>query len=168
NIQFAKQFENEKLRFFMHDMRHLLYINYFDFAFNLFTSFGYFNSDKEHIKALKSFNRSLKKNGILVLDYFNREKILHNLVGQEIKVIEGIEFHITKKIEGDKIIKTITFEHRKKKFSFREEVKAFSMEDFKRLFDAAGFEIGSYFGDYALNEYDEDKSDRIVFICRKK
>ena len=168
NIQFAKQFENEKLHFFMHDMRHLLYINYFDFAFNLFTSFGYFNSDKEHIKALKSFNKSLKKGGTLVLDYFNREKILHNLVGQEIKVIEGIEFHITKKIENDKIIKTITFEHRKKKFSFREEVKAFSMEDFERLFEASGFEIQRYFGDYALSEYDEDKSDRIVFICRKK
>lgn len=168
NIQFAKQFENEKLHFFMHDMRHLLYINYFDYAFNLFTSFGYFNSDKEHIKALKSFNRSLKKDGILVLDYFNREKILHNLVGQEIKVIEDIEFHITKKIENDKIIKTITFEHRKKKFSFREEVKAFSMEDFERLFEASGFEIQRYFGDYALSEYDEDRSDRIVFICRKK
>ena len=55
NIRHAKDFENEHLHFFVHDMRHLFYINYFDIAFNLFTSFGYFETRKEHVKALKMF-----------------------------------------------------------------------------------------------------------------
>src|SRR6476620_1008681 len=34
SIKFAQQHENPKLHFAVHDMRHLFYINYFDFAFN--------------------------------------------------------------------------------------------------------------------------------------
>jgi SAM-dependent methyltransferase len=167
NIKFAQQFENEKLHFYMHDMRHLMYINYFDITFNLFTSFGYFNAKNEHIKALRSFNKGLQKNGLLVLDYFNKEKIIRHLVGQENKHIEGIDFHITKNVEHDKIIKTITFEHKNKNFAFREEVQAFSKCDFERLFQASNFEILHLFGDYSLNAFEEEKSDRIIFICRK-
>ncbi len=167
NIKFAKQFENDTLNFYIHDMRHLMYINYFDMVLNLFTSFGFFNTEKEHIKALKSFNKALKKDGLLVLDYFNREKIMRHLVGQEIKQVEDIEFHLTKTVEGDMIIKNITFEHKNKNFAFKEEVKAFSLDDFKKLFKASNFEILHQFGDYSLNPFDEEKSDRIIFICRK-
>src|SRR4051812_2242107 len=37
NIKYAQQFENKRLHFYVHDMRYLFYINYFDIAFNLFT-----------------------------------------------------------------------------------------------------------------------------------
>src|SRR5688500_1353447 len=59
NIRFAQQFENEKLHFYVHDMRYLFYINYFDIAFNLFTSFGYFETEKDHVNALKTFRKSI-------------------------------------------------------------------------------------------------------------
>nr|MCU0349019.1 methyltransferase domain-containing protein [Saprospiraceae bacterium] len=42
SIRFAQQFENEHLSFFQHDMRLPYRINYFDYIFNFFTSFGYF------------------------------------------------------------------------------------------------------------------------------
>ncbi|WP_423149402.1 SAM-dependent methyltransferase [Rubrolithibacter danxiaensis] len=167
NIKFAQQFENEKLHFYVHDMRHLLYINYFDIALNLFTSFGYFETEKEHIKALKTFSRALKKDGLFVLDFFNTEKILQHLTGQEIKTVDGIEFHINKKVVKDKIIKTISFDHKHKSFLFTEEVKALRKEDFERIFKASNFNILHLFGDYSLNEYDANKSDRLIFICKK-
>ncbi|HCN82469.1 MAG TPA: SAM-dependent methyltransferase [Sphingobacteriaceae bacterium] len=167
NIKFARQFENEKLHFFLHDLRYLFYINYFDIALNLFTSFGYFETEKEHINALKTFRKSLKKDGILVLDYFNSEKILLNLTQQEVKHKDGIDFYITKKVTGNKIIKTISFEHKNKDYSFKEEVKSFSVQDFERLFKLGGFSTLKCFGDYALNEFDKTKSDRLIFICKK-
>jgi SAM-dependent methyltransferase len=167
NIRFTKQFENDKLHFFVHDMRYLFYINYFDVAFNLFTSFGYFETEKEHVNALKSFRKSLKKDGILVLDYFNSEKILHHLTQQEVKKVDNIDFHITKKVADGKIIKTIAFEHKNKDYTFKEEVKAFSEQDFEHLFNLSGFSILNCFGDYALNKFDKNKSDRLIFICKK-
>lgn len=167
SIKFAQQFENEKLHFYVHDMRNLFYINYFDIAFNLFTSFGYFNSEKEHVNSLKSFNKALKKDGVLVLDYFNCEKIVRHLTPQEVKQVDGIDFYISKKIVDGKIIKSISFEHKNKDFAFKEEVKSFSFSDFERLFKKSGLKIDSYFGDYSLQPFDECKSDRLIFICSK-
>ncbi len=167
SIKYARQFENKHLQFFVHDMRYLFYINYFDIAFNLFTSFGYFDSQKDHVNALKTFRKSLNKNGLLVLDYFNIEKILRNLTKRETKHIDGIDFYISKHIADKKIIKSISFEHRNKNYAFKEEVKSFSLADFKELFKLSGFTIVKYFGDYRLNEYDEATSDRLIFICKK-
>ncbi len=167
SIKYAQGFENCKLHFLVHDMRYLFYINYFDFAFNLFTSFGYFETEKDHVNALKTFRKSLKKDGMLVLDYFNQEKILKHLTHQETKTIDGIDFYLNKTIEGDKIVKSITFEHRNKDYAFKEEVKAFSFSDFERMFKSSGFEIVNHFGDYSLQPFDECKSDRLIFICRK-
>lgn len=167
NIRFAQQFDRENLHFYVHDMRLRFYINYFDIAFNLFTSFGYFDTERDHISALKTFNKSLKKDGLLVLDYLNTEKIVRNLSNQIIKHIDGIDFYISKKISGGKIIKSISFEHKNKDYAFKEEVMAFTYNDFERMFSQSGFTILDHFGDYALNPFDENKSDRLIFICRK-
>ncbi|MEO5910829.1 MAG: class I SAM-dependent methyltransferase [Pelobium sp.] len=167
SIKFAQQFENKKLHFWVHDMRYNFYINYFDFAFNLFTSFGYFETEKEHINALKTFKKSLKKGGKLVLDYMNSQKIVNHLVTRETKEIDGINFHISRTVENEKIVKTIDFEHRNKHYAFKEEVKDFKQDDFLRLFKAAGLDVISIFGDYHLNAFDLNNSDRLIFICER-
>jgi SAM-dependent methyltransferase len=167
NIRFSQQFENEKLHFYVHDIRYLFYIGYFDVALSMFNSFGYFETQKDHINALKTLRKSLKPNGILVLDYLNTDKILTNLTQQEIKQADGIDFHISKRASGGKIIKTISFEHKNKDFSFKEEVKAFTFADFDILFQKSGFKILSHFGDYSLNAFDQTRSEHLIFICAK-
>jgi len=167
NIKYAQQFEQKHLRFFVHDMRKLLYINYFDLALNLFTSFGYFETEKDHVSALKSFRKSIKDDGTVVIDYFNTLKILRNLTHQEIKTVDGIEFQIKKFVSDGKIIKHINFEHKGKDFAFEERVKAFTLEDFERMLASSGLKLVETFGDYALNAFDENKSDRLILICKK-
>ncbi|MBC7915200.1 MAG: methyltransferase domain-containing protein [Pyrinomonadaceae bacterium] len=167
SIKYARTLENETLHFFEHDMRNLLYINYFDLALNLFTSFGYFENLKDNVNALKSFRKSLKKDGTLILDYFNSEKIVQNLTDKEVKSINGIEFAIHKEVKGGKIIKTIDFEDKNRSYAFQEQVQAFSFTDFERLFQLSGFKINAYFGDYSLGDFDPKKSDRLIFICSK-
>lgn len=167
NIKFAQQFENKKLHFYVQDMRNPFYIKYFDFAFNIFTSFGYFETDKDHINALKSFKKALKNDGILVFDYMNSQKIINHLVTKEVKEVDGIEFRICRQVINGKIVKTIDFEHRNKQFAFKEEVKDFKTQDFERLFAAAGFEIMNTFGNYDLGPFDLNHSDRLIFICKK-
>lgn len=167
NIEYAKQFENEKLHFYKHDMRKLLHINYFDLGLNLFTSFGYFESEKEHVKALKVFNRTLKKDGLLVLDFFNTEKIIKSLHTHETKTVEGIDFNIHKQLVAGKIIKSISFNYKNKHYEFAEEVKALTRPDFERMFIASNFTVLNTFGNYKLEEFDEQSSDRLIFVCRK-
>jgi SAM-dependent methyltransferase len=166
SIKYARQFENEKLHFFEHDMRKLLYINYFDVAFNLFTSFGYFESEKDNVNTLKAFRKSIKKDGTLVLDYFNSAKIVRNLTETETKSIDGIDFHIQKKVVNGYILKTIEFKQGRK-YKFKEEVQAYSYTDFERLFKLSGFKINACFGSYKLEAFDPEQSDRLIFICSK-
>jgi SAM-dependent methyltransferase len=167
SIKYAQQFEQKHLRFFVHDMRKLLYINYFDLALNLFTSFGYFETEKDHVDALKSFRKGIKEDGTVVIDYFNTLKILRNLTHQEIKTVDGIEFQIKKFVSEGKIIKHINFEHKGKDFAFEERVKAFTLADFERMLASSGSRLVESFGDYALNAFDENKSDRLILICKK-
>jgi len=167
SIKYAKQFENEKLHFLVHDMRRLFYINYFDIALNLFTSFGYFETEKDHVNALKTFRKCLTINGILVIDYFNTEKIIRNLNSCETKSLDGITFNITKNVVDGKIIKKINFEDKQKVYNFEERVQAFSFEDFERMLAKAGMVIDQSFGSYALEGFDQNNSDRLILICRK-
>jgi len=167
SIKYAQQFEQKNLHFFVHDMRKLSFINYFDIAMNLFTSFGYFETEKEHVNAIKAFRKSLKDDGTLVIDYFNTQKILKNLTQQEIKTVEGIEFHLHKFVADGKIIKHINFEHRDKPYAFEERVQAFTLEDFERMFEKSGLKIATTFGSYGLDPFDENKSDRLILICKK-
>ena len=167
NIKFAQQFEQKHLHFFVHDMRKLFYINYFDLSLNLFTSFGYFDTEKDNVNSLKSFRKGLKDDGVMVIDYFNTIKIMKNLTAQEVKTMEGIEFSIKKFVSDGKIIKHINFEHKGKDFAFEERVKAFTLEDFERMLSKSGLRLVEKFGDYALNPFDEVKSERLILICKK-
>ena len=148
-------------------MRELAYDQYFDVAFNLFTSFGYFETDEQHINSLINFHNALKPDGLLILDYFNCRKIVQKLIPEEVKTVEGVDFHIQKAISGNKVIKTISFDHGNKSHTFKEMVSTFTMDDFMRFFQQSGFKIISTFGSYGLEEFDVEHSDRLIFICKR-
>jgi len=167
SIKYAQQFEQKKMHFYVHDMRKLSFINYFDIALNLFTSFGYFDTEKDHVSALKAFRKGLKNDGTLVIDYFNTQKIIKNLTNQEIKTIDGIEFHLHKFVAEGKIIKHINFEHRLKTYAFEERVQAFLFADFERMLTKSGLVVAATFGNYALDPFDETESDRLILVCKK-
>src|SRR5215471_8928653 len=53
NILHAQHFEDDHLSFFVHDMREVFYVNFFDVVLNLFTSFGYFEAEKDNLKSMQ-------------------------------------------------------------------------------------------------------------------
>lgn len=167
SIEHARQFENDNLSFFTHDMRLPFRINYFDYIFNFFTSFGYFDSEKDDLKTLQSIAKGLKPTGTFVLDFFNSRYVTDRLTGWEEKIIDGIQFRIDKQIEKTHIIKTIEFEDEGKRYFFRERVRLFFEEDFQRLFAKAGLQIIRTFGDYQLNPFDEKESPRLILVAEK-
>ena len=167
NILFAQEFQQENLHFFVHDMRKAFTGESFDIIFNLFTSFGYFDTFEDHVLALQQFNRSAKPNSILVLDYFNTTKIMKHLAPTAHKSIQGIDFSIAKEVLNDRIVKTIAFSDKGINYSYQERVQAFLKADFEQLFVQSGWVIEDCFGDYELNPFDEVNSDRLIFICKK-
>ncbi|MGM0581526.1 MAG: class I SAM-dependent DNA methyltransferase [Bacteroidota bacterium] len=167
NIELAKTYENEKLHFHIQDMRNSIKENYFDYAFNLFTSFGFFKTDEENQKCISSISNSLKTGGIFTLDFLNPYRVIHNLVNEEIKTIDGIEFHLTRHFDGESIIKKIKFNAKGKDYEFEERVKAIRRLSFLEYFRNASFMLLQTFGDYELNEYKPETSERMIFIVKK-
>lgn len=167
-IEKAKELENEHLHFYVHDMRFPFYINYFDFAFNFFTSFGYFDTHRDNHMAAKSFGAALKHEGVLVVDYFNKYYTESRLVPEETLERGGYTFGIKRFLDQGKIVKEITVTDETGEHHYQERVSAFELADFVSLFAEGGLELLHHFGDYQLNAFDKEASPRLIMIFKKK
>lgn len=168
NITFARQFENERLHFFIHDMREDLAVNEFDFVLNMFTSFGYFESKEENQEAICTAADALKPGGKLVIDFLNPYTVVHQLVPCEDKKIEGIAFRISKKVNDDGfIVKDIEFDDKGRHYHYQERVRAIRKLEFLEYFRQAQLKLVKIFGDYDLHDYDPEHSERMIFVVEK-
>jgi len=161
-----KQLNNS--RFFVMDMREKIDFIKFDYVFNLFTSFGYFETEDENYKVIEAVKHCLNKEGIYIIDFFNCDKVKKNLVKNEVKNVDGIAFYIERTIRNNVVIKRISFEDKNQNYTFIERVNLFSRLDFETFLKKAGFEVLGFFGDYELNNHDEKDSDRLITIAKLK
>ncbi len=165
SIAFAQQYGNKTLQFEVWDMRKPIQ-NSYDAIFNLFTSFGYFENDEEDILILQNFKNGLAKEGVFVLDFLNVHKVANHLIAEEVKEIDGIEFHITKEIKDGFILKHINFVAEKQKHAYTEHVKFLTLPKMQYYFAKAGLTITHVFGDYSLHPFHEETSDRLILVAQ--
>jgi SAM-dependent methyltransferase len=170
SIEEAKESENEHLHFYQHDMRLPFWINYFDFAFNFFTSFGYFKTAREHNNAIRTIAQSLTKEGILVIDYLNVRYAENIKQKSIITVVDDSFFHITKWHDDHHFFKQIQVtdsNNKTLKHLYTEKVAKFSIGDFTEMLSYQHMQIQEVFGDYHLGKYDIKKSPRLIIIAKK-
>ena len=167
SINTAIKDENKNLQFLAHDMRENYQENAFDVVTNLFTSFGYFEDNKDEQKAINAMASNLKKEGILIIDFMNAKKVIANLVLNEQKMINNIQFDITRQVKDGFILKDIRITDGKEQQQFQEKVKAITLADYSEFITNAGLKIIDIFGNYKLDNFDEEISDRLILICKK-
>ena len=165
SIEFATQFENETLHFDVHDMCKP-YKQQFDAVFNLFTSFGYFDKEEDNLNTIKAIKEDLNAYGFGVIDFMNTEYIIDNLVPEETKTVDGIEFKLKRYVDNGYILKDIDFTHDGVDYSYQERVRAFTLDDFKTMFEQAGVYLLDIFGDYKLHKFDAKASNRLIMIFK--
>ncbi|MDO1500446.1 class I SAM-dependent methyltransferase [Winogradskyella maritima] len=165
SIAYAKQFETNGLTFDVHDMSKP-YPKTFDAVFNLFTSFGYFESEDCNLKTIKSIKSELNETGFGVIDFMNVDYVIDNLVAEDTKTVNGIEFLQTRSVQDGYILKDISFEFEGESYKFQERVKAFTLSDFNDLFEKAGVHLLDIFGDYKLRKFDAKTSKRLIMIFK--
>ena len=165
SIAIANQSSNATLQFKTHDMREQLNEN-FDGVFNLFTSFGYFDTHEDNLKTLKAIKESINEYGFGVIDFFNTDYIIENLVAEETKEIDGITFNIKRTVENNKIIKEIRFSDNGETYFFTEKVAAFTLTDFEAMMEEAGIYLLEIFGDYKLRKFYKTQSERLIMIFK--
>jgi len=169
NIQKSAASAAGQLVFYTHDMRSYFRSNYYDYVFNFFTSFGYFDSQRENEQALRSMGMALKEGGTLVLDYLNSTFIKENLVENEVKVIKGVQFFIQRSLSGDRFVKRIEIYDSSKliREKHEERVMAYTLQDFEEMFGRQQLKIRETFGDYDLSPYEPNHSPRLLLIATR-
>ena len=165
SIAEASKNTNETLHFKVHDMREPFEEKY-DAIFNLFTSFGYFESDEDNLTTLKAIKESLSEYGFAVIDFMNVAHVLETLVPEETKTVDEIEFQIKRYLKDGHIYKEIDFEDKGQKFHFTEKVKALTLQDFEQLMEEAGIYLLDIFGDYKLKKFHKTESERLIMIFK--
>ncbi|WP_339888658.1 class I SAM-dependent methyltransferase [uncultured Flavobacterium sp.] len=161
----ASKSENDKLHFKVHDMRDVCDSKY-DAIFNLFTSFGYFESDADNLTTLKAIKHSLTEYGFACIDFMNVDFVIENLVPEEVKTVENIDFHIKRYVKDNHIYKEIDFEDNGEKFHYTEKVQALRLADFERMMEEAEIYLLDIFGNYKLQPFYKNKSERLIMIFK--
>lgn len=169
NITAAGKFEKENLHFYQHDMRMPFWVNYFDYAFNFFTSFGYFNTRRQHDNAIRTMANAIKEDGVLMMDYLNVHYAENHLVHKIEKQVNGVDFYITKWFDETHFYKKIVVEDDKleEPLEYTERVAKLTLGDFTEMMAYQGVQVQEVFGDYQLRRYDVISSPRMIVMGKK-
>lgn len=169
NIEAAKQQERDGLQFYQHDIRQPFWINYFDYAVNLFTHFGYFRTRREHEAGIRTISQSLNAKGTLLIDYLNVHYAEDQLEAEKELDIDGYHFHISQWMDEDNFYKKIAVNHPlfAAPETFTQQTAKFSLGDFTDMLAYQGMQIREVFGDYNLGSYHVRKTPRMIMLAQK-
>ncbi|WP_428225033.1 class I SAM-dependent methyltransferase [Flavobacterium sp.] len=165
SIEEASKSSNATLHFKVHDMREHTEEKY-DAVFNLFTSFGYFEEESDNLKTLKAIQESLTEYGFAVIDFMNANYVIDNLVPEETKTVDGIDFHLKRYVKDGHIFKEIQFEDQGQSYHFTEKVRALTLQDFETMMEEAGIYLLEIFGDYKLRKFYKNDSERLIMVFK--
>jgi SAM-dependent methyltransferase len=139
----------------------------FDGVVNLFTSFGFFDDDADHQRAIQAMADALTPGGWLVQDFLNAPYVAAHLVPEDEKRADGVRVHQERWIEGGHVHKRITLTPPEgAPQTFTERVRLLTAEDFARMYAAAGLRLVQTFGDYDSGPH-TPQSPRLILHAEK-
>lgn len=148
------------------DMRRLPFDSHaFELVVNLFTSFGYFDTDDENRHVLAEVRRVIAPRGWFVLDYLNAPHVRAKLVPQDTRKVGSRVVTQRRRItEDDRYVeKQISADHTDR--TYLERVRLFDPAQLRALLAEAGFTIEREFGNYAGSALQRG-SERAIFVAR--
>jgi SAM-dependent methyltransferase len=161
------QRESKPAMFVRGDMRVLPFRDAsFDLVTNFFTSFGYFDDDREHRLVLREVARVTTSGAIFVLDYLNSDHLRRTLVPYDERRVGDSVVEQRREISADgrSVVKTITVRGDGRRFV--ERVRLYTPEELMGLVAAEKFGITSVFGDYGGSPLTPE-SPRVIIIARR-
>ncbi|HEY1951834.1 MAG TPA: class I SAM-dependent methyltransferase [Gemmatimonadaceae bacterium] len=150
------------------DMRELPFADgSFDLVVNLFTSFGYFDDDREHTRLLSCVRTAMRAGGTLVIDFLNASQVRRDLVPYDERVENGITIEQWRTITPDDRYVEKIIRLREKEREYIERVRLLSPADLEKMLTTAGFEVVRLFGDYSGDGWSETSPRTILFASRR-
>jgi SAM-dependent methyltransferase len=158
-----------RLRLVRGDMRALPFSDgAFSSVVNFFTSFGYFVAESDNAEVVSEIARVLRPGGRVLCDTFGLEHVVSRLVPEERRTREGGEYRIRRSWNPGtrRVEKEIEVRRGGSSATFRESVRGYSPTELERLFEQAGLDVESVWGDFEGGPVGCD-SPRLILLARK-
>ncbi len=153
-------------RFVQGDFRHLPFAaRCFDGACLLFSSFGYFD-DRQNALVLDQLARVLERDGLLVLDLMNPDRIRAQLVPESVTERGALVIEERRRLAqwGRRVRKDVRIVRPDGSArSWREDVRLYGPEEMTVLLAARGFEVERVEGDFDGSPFQEDSARQILW-----
>ncbi len=142
----------------------------FDCAVDLYTSFGYCDTEEEDTEILKSIFDSLKDGGIFILENLSREVEIRYFTKGEEFVRAGkkvtTEFSVVGAWEGLRSHWTLTDIETGEVIDHEFVQRLYSAAELRKTLLKIGFKSVEIYGDFMQNPYDENMAT-MVLVCKK-
>ncbi|HKW13166.1 MAG TPA: methyltransferase domain-containing protein [Candidatus Krumholzibacteria bacterium] len=154
------------------DMRVLPFLSgAFGAAINMFTSFGYFDSDADNVRVLGEIERVLARRGVFVLDFLNAVVVRSGIKPHTRRTVKDAEVDETRALSHDGHVLTKRVHVRcpgREPVEYVERVRLYTRDELRALVTGAGFDVSAEHGDYDLGAFDAASSPRLVLVNRKR
>jgi SAM-dependent methyltransferase len=147
------------------DMRRLPFAqDSFDWVLNFFTSFGYFESERENFRVLEEIVRVLAPGGWFLIDLMNPGSVLAGLKPRDAQVLDGRQVELERWYDAGRkrLNKRIVVKASgKPPRAYLESVRLYEPEEVTVGLRWAGLEVASLYGNFQGDPYERD-SERLI------
>ena len=153
------------------DMRVIPFEAHFDAVINMFTSFGYLESEDDDMVVLNEVSKALKPGGRFLLDNRNREWVVSNYIQNEWRQAEDGSMYLEHR-EIDLVTSrvhvtfTIVEPDGSKRHSVGHHVRLYTLTETKRMMEKAGLRFESVYGGFNDEPYSVSSRRMIVAASR--
>jgi SAM-dependent methyltransferase len=141
----------------------------FGWVLNFFTSFGYFESERENFRVLEEIVRVLEPGGGFLIDLLNVDRALRSLREREVREYPGRRAEIrrwydphTRRINKRICLRTPEGSSQ----TFLESIRAYRPEEVVIGLRWAGLEVGELYGSFEGEGFSDD-SERLILVGHK-
>lgn len=158
------------------DMRRIPLPGSFDAVVNLFSSFGYFMEDRQHIQVLCEINRMLMPGGRFIIDFLNPKYTADHLIPVSERIDNGQRIVEKRVIEDGYVKKRIWISQvdaesdsvgnvdKEESREYLERIKLYTADDFVRMLKEAGLTLEQIYGNYSGESYNSEQSPRMILL----
>ena len=172
---FLQQAESEaealgvKAHWLQGDMRTIPFENEFDAVINIFTSFGYLETEEEDRAVLQQVQKALKPGGRFLLETIYQPRVIraftpHGIIRYDNGLIVLEERRIDLSTSRNEVRITLLYPNGQRIEHFQ-SIRIYTLAELIRMLTSIGMEIQAYYGDLENNALTLDS--RLVILSRK-
>lgn len=139
---------------------------------NMFTSFGYFETDLDNVCVMREAARIVAPGGVFLMDFLNAGA-LDGELNQEIPSVReerGATIEERREIveQGRVLVKNVRVRvGTKEPVEYSERLRLYRHDDLAAMARSSGLVPRAVYGDYDLARYDAGTSPRVILVCEK-